>query len=360
MEFLLFDLRPKKSRKELFDRRKELEWLDKKVDEAAPLILVTGLRRVGKTSLLKSFLDKYVGIYLDLRTATRRSDLNRALKVGILESLDRLEPHLTVCSGLEIEGRKVKFKWNEDDPSGLPWLLKELSKRADRVVVVFDEAQRLMPPLLVDLRNTIAHIYDNLDNTTVIVSGSETGVLKGIINVYDIMSPLYGRYYYELTVEPFPRDLSIEFLKQGFREAGVEVPLRVIEEIVDTFGGIVGWLVFAGRKIVEGEKDIEKIKEKAAALAMHELTGLPPREKQVLKALAEDNKKWKSIRNYIIEELGVNIPKPTVTQTLRRLEQKTLIKNFDFIDPVYKEAAKKLGRDEVKKKRKRKTSEPQP
>ena len=356
---MLFDLRPKKSRRELFDRREELEWLDKKIEEATPLILVTGLRRVGKTSLLKSLLDRdnYVGIHLDLRTATKRSDLNMALKMGILESLDKVKPYLTDCSGVEVAGRKVEFKWSMEDASGLPWLLKELSKQAERVVIVLDEAQKLMPPLLLDMRNLIAYAYDNLDNTTVIMASSEEGVLKGIVNTYDVMSPLYGRIYYELEVKPFTRDLSIEFLKQGFKEAGVQVPMELIEEIVDMFDGIVGWLVFAGRKIVEGERDLKRIREAAAILAMQELTGLPPREKQVLKAIAEGNKKWVKIREYITEELGINIPKPTVTQTLRRLEQKSLIKNFEFTDPVYKEAARKLGKDEVKKKRKWRTTE---
>ena len=61
----LFDPRPKSSRKELYDREKELEFLDKNVDR--PLVAVLGVRRIGKTSLLKAFLEPYRGIDVDMR-----------------------------------------------------------------------------------------------------------------------------------------------------------------------------------------------------------------------------------------------------------------------------------------------------
>lgn len=62
---LLFDPRPKSSRKELFDRRRELQALDDAIGK--PLILVLGVRRVGKSSLLLSFLERWKGVYIDLR-----------------------------------------------------------------------------------------------------------------------------------------------------------------------------------------------------------------------------------------------------------------------------------------------------
>jgi AAA+ ATPase superfamily predicted ATPase len=53
---VLFDERLKENRRKLIDREKELEQL--KVNMNRPLILVTGIRRIGKTSLLKVFLNE--------------------------------------------------------------------------------------------------------------------------------------------------------------------------------------------------------------------------------------------------------------------------------------------------------------
>ena len=63
----LFDLRPKTSRRDLFGRERELEQLHRAVERGLPLIAVLGVRRVGKTSLLKTFLGEVDGIYVDMR-----------------------------------------------------------------------------------------------------------------------------------------------------------------------------------------------------------------------------------------------------------------------------------------------------
>jgi len=53
---VLFDERLKENRRKLIDREKELEQL--KANMNRPLILLTGIRRIGKTSLLKVFLNE--------------------------------------------------------------------------------------------------------------------------------------------------------------------------------------------------------------------------------------------------------------------------------------------------------------
>ncbi|TDA31867.1 MAG: hypothetical protein DSO04_03205, partial [Hadesarchaea archaeon] len=48
---MLFDDRPKEDRKALFDREKEVNELKKSLKH--PITVVTGIRRIGKTSVLK-------------------------------------------------------------------------------------------------------------------------------------------------------------------------------------------------------------------------------------------------------------------------------------------------------------------
>lgn len=51
---LYFDERPKSVRKDLFDREEELRQLDAALQRRDPLIIIYGLRRVGKTSLIQT------------------------------------------------------------------------------------------------------------------------------------------------------------------------------------------------------------------------------------------------------------------------------------------------------------------
>ncbi len=58
---------PKNSRKELFNRARELELLDESAARGDPLIVVTEIRRIRKAFLLLSFLEEWNGFYMDMR-----------------------------------------------------------------------------------------------------------------------------------------------------------------------------------------------------------------------------------------------------------------------------------------------------
>jgi AAA+ ATPase superfamily predicted ATPase len=49
-----------------------------------------------------------------------------------------------------------------------------------------------------------------------------------------------------LTLDPLDRTTSRGFLAAGFREGGLDVPSGQIDEVLDAFGGIPGWLTFYG------------------------------------------------------------------------------------------------------------------
>jgi len=53
---IYFDFKPKETKEDLFDREEELKKLLSSKDES--IILLTGIRRIGKTSLLKVFLNE--------------------------------------------------------------------------------------------------------------------------------------------------------------------------------------------------------------------------------------------------------------------------------------------------------------
>ncbi|PSN92077.1 hypothetical protein B9Q03_02340 [Candidatus Marsarchaeota G2 archaeon OSP_D] len=335
---MLFDPRPKSSRKELFDREKQLEVLDRSVGK--PLILVLGIRRIGKSSLLLSFLEEWRGVYIDLRGVRNTADLYRKTSEGLTGSLTKLKDALKGVSGVKIAGIEVTLKWRGVDSISLPRLIEQLSKK-ETVVFILDEIQMLRPPLSYELKNTIAYAYDNVPNCTFVLSGSQIGLLKDFVGVNNPESPLFGRYYTEVHVERFTGEQSREFLEKGFGELKQRVDQSVIEKGVALFDGIPGWLVHYGMSHIE-RKNHDEILQIAVNTARNELLKLNQREKQVAKAIANGAESWSSVRRLVEEMSGEIIPRSTLTRTIRALEKLSIIQDYRFLDPVYQVAAKLL------------------
>jgi AAA+ ATPase superfamily predicted ATPase len=338
----LFDLRPKSRREDLFDREKELSELYRGVERGYPVVVVLGVRRIGKTSILRVFLNEVDGVYIDMRGVVRRSDLEVRLTDSLTSSLGRLRRFLEGIRGVEISGLSLEIRWRGRDSVSLAGLLTEMNRKGGRFVVVLDEVQSVRPPLSAELRNLIAYTYDNLENITFILAGSEVGLLRDFLGYEEPESPLYGRAAYEVVVERFSKEESREFLMRGFKEEGVSPPPEVIDEAVNFFDGIIGWLVLFGRRYVDGFRDVGVVRNMAVELAVEELSKLSPRERMVLKAVASGCRSWSQVRRFITEKYGLTIPNATLTRLINKLEKLSIIKNYDFQDPVYREAAKKI------------------
>jgi AAA+ ATPase superfamily predicted ATPase len=83
-----------------------------------------------------------------------------------------------------------------------------------RVIVVFDEAQYLRYST-VGLRSVLAHVYDYMDGITLILTGSEVGLLHDFVGVDDPDPELYGRYHSSMELKPLDGEKSREFLRRG-------------------------------------------------------------------------------------------------------------------------------------------------
>lgn len=248
---------PKTDRRDLYDREKELSQLVDALKGRGKLIVVTGIRRIGKTSLIRVALkeSKLPYIYLDLRKLETYSDA--ALLSLLSDALNtfiplhkRLASYLKSIRGVSVEGLSISLSLKSPKPS-ISKLLDELDRWADKenqtLVIALDEAQELrFFKGRYNFAKIIAYSYDNHRAVKFLVSVSEVVVLYSTLGLNDERSPLYGRYRKVIQLERFSPDLARDFLVAGFKQEGVLVEDWVVERAVDVFDGVVGWLTFYG------------------------------------------------------------------------------------------------------------------
>jgi AAA+ ATPase superfamily predicted ATPase len=366
---MLFDPRPKESRSELFDREEELRALESYVRSGSPLILCIGVRRIGKTSLLKVFLNEsgYPHVYVNARRLSEYNYTVAGLYRLLSEALTRtrvstrLIEYLRSLRGVEVKvlgtGVSVEFNWRKREPS-ISSLLEKFNEFAGDegtyFLVVVDEAQELRflrGYNKVDFRQIVAYSYDSLRYTKLILSGSEVGLLYEFLEFNNYTSPLYGRVRDELALSRFTPEDSMKFLELGFNEVGMQPPKSVLEEVVKALDGIPGWLAFYGYKAYQSRKFdvLNEVLEEAVQLALGELEKITRSSRfygHVLRAIAMGYKSWSSIKRAVEAWTGVYTHNKTLYHSLNRLIALSIVTKeddeYDFADPVYREAARRI------------------
>jgi AAA+ ATPase superfamily predicted ATPase len=252
---LYFDPRPKNKREDLYDREKELEEFSKALSYA-PIIVVTGLRRTGKTSFVNVALAGcgHPYIFLDLRGLPlnpSRADIIRRLEWAF-KQVDRkwfsdLVEALKHVKGVSILGGELGFEWSKRglDPVELFAEIDNwAARRKKRFLVAFDEIQVIRGDKWIV--RFIAHVTDMYQNIIVVITGSEVGVLFDFLGFDLPNSPLYGRHYVQIQMKNFSDDMAEEFLSAGFQQIGMKPSPEVLEYAVQELDGVPGWLTLFG------------------------------------------------------------------------------------------------------------------
>jgi len=356
---MLFDIKPKRRREDLYNFDEEYNKFISILDE--PLIIVKGLRRTGKTSLILTALEetKSYYIFIDLREGySSRRDLYRVISKGIgdfmreLSIKKRLLNYFTEffrnLRGISIEGLSISISWGGDRP-----LLSEIFRELDyfalksdlRVIIVFDEIQRLRGNIKRMVENAIAYAYDHLDNLTFILSGSEVGLLYEMIK--DPNSPLYGRAYIPISTRKLSREESLDFLRKGFTELNMKINPPEVEDAVNLLDGIIGWLTYYGYSKYIGGKPLDEIMKDAVQLAKSELKNflryrVSKRYYIVLKALSKGVRRWSELKKYLEKIEKREVSDRVLYDILNQLKRNSIInENLEFTDPIIREALKK-------------------
>jgi uncharacterized protein len=387
---MLFDMRPKTNREDLFGRDAELDGLKSALQYSAPLVILLGQRRVGKTSLLKTALDELDSpwIYLDMRRLDEEG-YSKVVFYRILsdeitrlnEGWKRLGEALKKVRGIQIAGSGIELDWSEKGPllSSLfqsldHWAASQTRKREMRkkdvssgknggnfLIIAIDEAQLLNNMLggkgKVDFRSLIAYCYDNLPHIKFLLTGSEVGLLMDFLSLEDPKSALFGRGIDEITLHRFTREKSIEYLEAGFTEYNVKLRPETIQIAVDKLDGVVGWLTLFGNSAVQSKKrrnqDEDEILGSVVDLAKNtvrgELKSILVRSRYyglALKSLASGRRHWRDIKSDLSSWIRRPVTDAQVTRTLSSLVKLDLVEkqNGDYVinDPVVSQFAKDI------------------
>ncbi|WP_324736388.1 ATP-binding protein [Thermococcus sp. SY098] len=363
---MLFDLQPKTRREDLYDREKELLEFRDALSLGERLLLLLGIRRLGKSSLLNVALREsgFPCAKLDVRSlyfthgSIPQETLAKRILDSLLESLSAkhklqlgLEKALSSIKGIRISGIHVEFEKKPDLAELLEKLDSWAEKEGTRVILAFDEAQYLrLSGIQYD--GMIAYAVDNLSNLTFVLTGSEVGMLHDFLGLDNPKKPLFGRYAREIILERFTREQSEDFLRKGFEELDFKVTLSEIENAVNRLDGIVGWLTMYGylrgvRKL--SEKDaLNELFRKAHALVRDELSSLLSFSRRygfILKAVALGNHRWSEIKDYVEVKSG-HVNDAKFSALLKNLvKYGYLIKTergYEIPDPVVSEVVKTL------------------
>lgn len=348
---MLFDLHPKEQPKSLYGRDSDLDKIVNHVKNRR-WISVLGPRMVGKTSLVKAARYKlehqrFTGLYINLWGA----DSMYGLLDGIFHALQntsrllkKVKKHLKQISGLSVGPVSITIKDNVK-PVSLTWqILSLLGNSTDNLVIILDEVQELSN-VSSHLVKLLANIFSTYPNITFCFTGSQSGLIKSL-HEPGPGSPLYGRSPVLLSIPPFDKKTSKNFLVAGLKEHDVQIPPEDVQDVIDRFDGIPGWLTYYGNmvtvsKLSHGQALHQTEKEAfktAKQTLQHYLEGRNQNEHIIaLKAIAI-RARWSEIRRAIEANTGKKINESSLKKITDALLTSFIVEKtnstYSIIDPV--------------------------
>ncbi len=315
---MYFTQEPKTRREDFFDMDEALREFQRYV-RVSKLTLVTGLRRYGKTSLILTGLNEMGEdyVFLDCRLLPAGMiSVKDFLKLLIAQARGKVRAALMRVEEVRLAGLGVRVRPSYET-------LLEALKTIEGKVLVLDEAQELRRSRH-RFDKLLAYIYDHL-NVRLVVSGSQIGLLHKFLRLEDPEAPLFGRAYAEVRVPRLTRELSLEFLREGFSQHSISPEERLLELAVDSFDGIIGWLSYFGyASVMRGElseKLVMEVVRMASRLALSEFNHAVQGERygEVMRIVSLLGKaRWGEVKRGVEARLG-RIPDKSLAKVLRRL-----------------------------------------
>ncbi|PUA33855.1 MAG: hypothetical protein B7O98_00070 [Zestosphaera tikiterensis] len=327
------------------------------------MIVVKGLRRTGKSSLLRVGLSEcgFPYLLIDSRalgsfSPDRAYDLMASSLSKLVERHRSLLEFLRKVREVYISGgvAAVSVGFLSRERRALVEVLERLNEwgesRGSFVVLALDEAQefRFYPRFT----SILAYVYDHLRWVKVVMAGSEVGVLDKFLGREEPKAPLYGRPYVEIEMRRLSREKALEFLKLGFEEAGVKP--ENVEEAVNVFDGVIGWLTSYGYYALRvGHKEaLKRVLDEAVSLVKDEVESFLALRKQArdryltILQLISTPMRWSDVKRGVTAKLGVKVSDKQLSNYLAELVNYGLAVNqggkYVIADPIIAEAVSRM------------------
>lgn len=322
--------------------RRAVEELKKAV-EVRSFAAVVGPRRVGKTSVVKSFLFhfKYPYLYFDFspymgQTAVSFRSLVPA-GVGFDEKQLSSEAQIylaVVC----LRVKRVRITGDVFEANLLS-LLRELNERFRRFILVFDEAQVLAFLKGVNGRGLLQFVHNNFENIVVVLTGSMPGLLEKVISPADARVAGFARYVELIGIPRWNAEETAGFLEEGLRSAKIGFEQKDLLEVHEKLSGIPGFISYYGLLRVKGNSHSSSLKsamDYAMAQWRHDLQAFTAVYKSpiylgLLRFLADTvtGASWSEIKHGLKARLGRELPNPMLLRLLRNLINAGMVEKRD-------------------------------
>jgi AAA+ ATPase superfamily predicted ATPase len=123
-----------------------------------------------------------------------------------------------------------------------------------------------------------------------------------------------------------------------------------ISEIEEQLDGIPGWLALYGYEVISyGVFDASVVLEKAIGVALSELRGVARQSElygHIVRAVALGYKRWSTLKRAVEAWLGRRVSDESLRRGIRKLTEMSIFSRiedeYEFLDPLYREAAKRL------------------
>ena len=260
------------------NRENELNFLNSSFQEnKKKLLIIYGRRRIGKTELIKQFINKVGGVYHMVDTLSLSNFLNGFAEQAHNSGFMDLVPKLQTL----------------DDFFGL---IQHIA-RTRKVIVALDEFQRLTDidsEFIMGLQGWWDSISEGVP-ITLILLGSSVGLIEKMALSHD--SPIYGRRSGQIHLKPLTYFEALPFFSDR------EVQDRV--SLYSVFGGTPSYLMVidSGKTVLENietqilSKNSRLYEEPKFLLA--EETREPLRYMDILSAIAQGSTTYSSIGNRV-------------------------------------------------------------
>lgn len=340
---MYFDVSPKTRQEDLFGMDYQLElFRNYLLDNSVRMIVIRGLRRVGKTSLLNVGLNeagiKYVKI--DVRDSPFRDQREFMIYLikRIKEKIGGLwEKIIGKISGVGINYQSFSlelfFSQGENITSFFENLNKQMKKKKEYLILAFDEIQLLKS---IGFDYFLASVFDNYKNIRIVITGSEIGVMDKFLGKNEYPAPLFGRAYLEIYVGKVKEETVSKFLEEGFKQIHQKIEFKEIQQVLENFDGIIGWVTYYGwfrAKDFPARKAIEKVKEEGKIIVQGELENFLANRKsrnnylKLIKYLADGKNTW-SILKQNFNKVGIRLGDSQLDLYLKELI------DFGFVDKL--------------------------